>query len=183
MSAVGPELRLRSIMAGPLSAKLASTSPRWRLRVRVWAGRGACGKLDPASSSWKADLTGAIAAFSVHRASPRPPRTRQFRIEDEENVRLARGGAGVHPHPRVCCTKAESSDFAEEADAFMAKAQELMTRYCIDRTMVDADAGGDGPSRVEARRVWLRGSLSRGEGAPAGQPGQREPMPRLLSIR
>ena len=56
---------------------------------------------------------------------------------------------------RGLLSKAESSDFAEESDAFMAKAQELMTRYCIDRTMVDADAEGDGPPRVEARRVWL----------------------------
>jgi hypothetical protein len=37
----------------------------------------------------------------------------------------------------------------------MTKAQELMTRYCIDRTMVEADAEGDGASQVDARRVWL----------------------------
>ncbi len=30
-----------------------------------------------------------------------------------------------------------------------------MTRYCIDRTMVNADAEGDGPPQIEARRVWL----------------------------
>ena len=48
-----------------------------------------------------------------------------------------------------------SSFQLEEADAFMTKAQELMTRYCIDRTMVEADAEGDGASKVEARRVWL----------------------------
>ncbi len=56
---------------------------------------------------------------------------------------------------RGLLTKAESSDFAEEADAFTAKAQELMTRYCIDRTMVEADAEGDGAPPVHARRVWL----------------------------
>jgi hypothetical protein len=56
---------------------------------------------------------------------------------------------------RGLLTKAESSDFAEEADAFMAKAQELMTRYCVDRTMVEADAEGDGAPQVDARRVWL----------------------------
>jgi hypothetical protein len=52
-------------------------------------------------------------------------------------------------------TKAESSGFAEEADAFMTKAQELMTRYCIDRTMVEAGREEDGASQVDARRVWL----------------------------
>jgi hypothetical protein len=51
--------------------------------------------------------------------------------------------------------KAESSEFAEEADAFMAKAQELMTRYCIDRTMVESEVEGDDASQVDARRVWL----------------------------
>ena len=56
---------------------------------------------------------------------------------------------------RGLLTKAESSDYAEEADAFMAKAQELMSRYCIDRTMVEADAEGDGVPQVDARRVWL----------------------------
>ena len=30
-----------------------------------------------------------------------------------------------------------------------------MTRYRIDRTMVDAEAEGDGASQVGARRVWL----------------------------
>jgi hypothetical protein len=56
---------------------------------------------------------------------------------------------------RGLLTKAESSDFTEEADAFMAKAQELMSRYCIDRAMVEADAEGDGAPQVDARRVWL----------------------------
>ena len=56
---------------------------------------------------------------------------------------------------RGLLTKAEASDYAEEADAFMKKAQQLMTRYCIDRTMVEADAEGDGVPRVDARRVWL----------------------------
>jgi hypothetical protein len=51
---------------------------------------------------------------------------------------------------RGLLTKAESSDFAEEADAFMTKAQELMTGYCVDRTMVEADAEGDGASQVDA---------------------------------
>ncbi len=110
-------------------------------------------KLDPASSSWKADLSGAIAAFSVLEHLPVLPdlgsfgsRTRNVRSHEEERV---------FTRIRGLLYKAESSDFAEEADAFMAKAQELMTHYCIDRTMVDADAGGDGPLRVEARRVWL----------------------------
>ena len=37
--------------------------------------------------------------------------------------------------------KAESTPFPEEADAFMAKAQELMARHAIDEAMLDAARG------------------------------------------
>ena len=37
--------------------------------------------------------------------------------------------------------KAESTSFPEEADAFMAKAQELMARHAIDEAMLDAARG------------------------------------------
>lgn len=55
---------------------------------------------------------------------------------------------------RALLAKAESTTFAEEADAFMTKAQELMTRYRIDRAMLHDDAGADadGPGR---RRVLI----------------------------
>ncbi|HWJ98986.1 MAG TPA: DUF2786 domain-containing protein [Acidimicrobiales bacterium] len=39
--------------------------------------------------------------------------------------------------------KAESSSFPEEADAFMAKAQELMARHAIDEAMLDAARGSN----------------------------------------
>jgi hypothetical protein len=140
------------IMAGPL-AEVALRPPRDGGPVSASARARSVRKLDPASSSWKADLSGAIAAFSVLEHLPVLPdlgsfgsRTRKVRSDEEERV---------FTRIRGLLSKAESSDFAEEADAFMAKAQELMTRYCIDRTMVDADTGGDGPPRVEARRVWL----------------------------
>ncbi len=55
---------------------------------------------------------------------------------------------------RAMLAKAESTTFDEEADAFMAKAQELMTRYRIDRAMLQDDGGAedDGPDR---RRVLI----------------------------
>ena len=98
-------------------------------------------------------LSGAIAAFSVLEHLPVlselgsiQPRTRSVRSHEEERV---------FTRTRGLLSKAESSNFAEEADAFMAKAQELMTRYCIDRTMVNADAGGGDSPQVETRHVWL----------------------------
>ena len=140
------------ITAGAL-AEVAPRPPRGGGPVPAPGRAKSVRKLDPASSSWKADLSGAIAAVSVLEHLPVLPdlgsvrsRSRTVRSHEEERV---------FTRIRGLLSKAESSDFAEESDAFMAKAQELMTRYCIDLTMVDADAGGDGPPRVEARRVWL----------------------------
>jgi Protein of unknown function (DUF2786) len=141
-----------SIVAGPLIA----VAPRHRRSgapvPAPWRAENVR-KLDPSSSSWKDDLSKAVAALSVlaHlRALP-----------DLGSIGSSTRNAGSLEEERLLTrirgllTKAESSDFAEEADAFMTKAQELMTRYCIDRTMVEADAEGDGASQVEARRVWL----------------------------
>ncbi|WP_290049915.1 DUF2786 domain-containing protein [Amycolatopsis solani] len=54
---------------------------------------------------------------------------------------------------RALLAKAESSSFPDEAEALSAKAQELMTRYALDRVLVEAgEAAPDVPS---ARRIWL----------------------------
>lgn len=57
---------------------------------------------------------------------------------------------------RALLAKAESTSFEAEAEAFTAKAQELMTRYAIDAAMVAAASGSDcgeagGPIRVQVR--------------------------------
>ena len=46
---------------------------------------------------------------------------------------------GVLDKVRALLAKAESSDFEAEAEAFTAKAQELMTRYRIERVLVEED--------------------------------------------
>ncbi|MCX5046056.1 DUF2786 domain-containing protein [Aldersonia sp. NBC_00410] len=54
---------------------------------------------------------------------------------------------------RGLLAKAESTTFGEEAESLSAKAQELMTKYAIDRVLLDAGtATADLPS---ARRIWL----------------------------
>ena len=139
-----------------VSGLLAEMAPRPSCEDDIASTTGrpkSARKLDPASSSWKADLTGAVAAISVLEHLPVLPdlgsirhRTRTGRAHEEERAFI---------RIRGLLSKAESTDFAEEADAFMAKAQELMTRYCIDRTMVDADAEGDAQPDFRSRRVWL----------------------------
>ncbi|WP_405136217.1 DUF2786 domain-containing protein [Nocardia sp. NBC_01388] len=54
---------------------------------------------------------------------------------------------------RGLLAKAESTSFPEEAEALSAKAQELMTKYALDRVLVDADTSV--PDLPGARRIWL----------------------------
>ncbi len=54
---------------------------------------------------------------------------------------------------RGLLAKAESTTFGEEAESLSAKAQELMTKYAIDRVLLEAStAAADLPA---ARRIWL----------------------------
>jgi hypothetical protein len=141
-----------SIVAGPL----AEVAPRHRRSggpVSASWQATSVRKLDPASSTWKADLSTAITVLSIIGQLPALPCL--------GSVRSGTRNPGSHEQERLftrirgLLTKAESSDFGEEADAFMTKAQELMTRYRVDRAMVEADAEGDVSSQVESRRVWL----------------------------
>jgi Protein of unknown function (DUF2786) len=54
---------------------------------------------------------------------------------------------------RALLAKAESSDFASEADAFTAKAQELTARYSIDQAALTGPAGG--PDQPAAVRIGV----------------------------
>lgn len=54
---------------------------------------------------------------------------------------------------RALLAKAESTTFAEEAEALSAKAQELMGRHALEQATL-GDAADDGP-RPGARRLWL----------------------------
>lgn len=53
---------------------------------------------------------------------------------------------------RGLLAKAEATEFDEEAEAFSAKAQELMSRYAIDHAML-AQPGR--PHQARLRRMWL----------------------------
>jgi hypothetical protein len=74
----------------------------------------------------------------------------------------ARAAAGPARHsvdPKILArvrgllAKAESTEFAEEAEALSAKAQELMNRHAVERAMLDAD---EHVAQVAtARRIWL----------------------------
>ncbi|WP_223885006.1 DUF2786 domain-containing protein [Nocardia colli] len=73
----------------------------------------------------------------------------------------AQPSAAVHHHVdekilsrvRGLLAKAESTTFPDEAEALSAKAQELMTKYAVDRVLVDADTSI--PDLPGAARIWL----------------------------
>ncbi|HEX5345900.1 MAG TPA: DUF2786 domain-containing protein [Pseudonocardiaceae bacterium] len=57
---------------------------------------------------------------------------------------------------RALLAKAESTTFPDEAEALSAKAQELMSRYSLERIVVDSAARpGSDPHPAAARRLWL----------------------------
>ncbi|MGH4024613.1 MAG: DUF2786 domain-containing protein [Pseudonocardiaceae bacterium] len=55
---------------------------------------------------------------------------------------------------RGLLAKAESTTFPDEAEALSAKAQELMTRYALQRVVLQSEHGS-GPRPGSARRFWL----------------------------
>jgi hypothetical protein len=58
---------------------------------------------------------------------------------------------------RALLAKAESTTFPEEAEALSAKAQELMSRYSLERIVTEnaGSAAGADPHPAAARRLWL----------------------------
>ncbi|MBV6762714.1 DUF2786 domain-containing protein [Rhodococcus opacus] len=66
----------------------------------------------------------------------------------------AEADAKVLNRIRGLLAKAEATDFAEEAEIFTAKAQELMTRYAINAALLHTQ-NGVGNTAVHSRRIHL----------------------------
>jgi hypothetical protein len=72
-------------------------------------------------------------------------------------VRVEPGGqdAKVLAKVRALLAKAESTDYAEEAEALSGKAQQLISRYSLDRLVAEAAASGKDTTTIVGRRLWL----------------------------
>jgi hypothetical protein len=111
--------------------------------------------LDPGSAGFAADVAAAVAAIGVLAHLPRLADLGGDRGAGDGASR-APGASGDDPvlaRVRALLAKAESTEFAEEADAFMAKAQELMTRHSLDRALLEQDPAT--APVVVAHRIWL----------------------------
>ena len=57
---------------------------------------------------------------------------------------------------RALLAKAESTQFAEEAEALSAKAQEIISRYALEHMLDEPEEARDGGADdVQARRLWI----------------------------
>lgn len=72
----------------------------------------------------------------------RPPGTVHHHVDEKVLGRV-----------RGLLAKAESTSFPEEAETLSAKAQELMTKYALDRVLLDATTPT--PDLPGAQRIWL----------------------------
>ncbi len=72
---------------------------------------------------------------------------------------------------RALLAKAESTEFAPEAEAFTEKAQELMARYAIDDAVLSRGGGHNSRDRPVSRRVLIHDPYARGKASLLAQVG------------
>lgn len=130
------------------SAPVPVEDERWSAQSAAIAADAGSG---PPARPWPEHLALAVQALSLLLHLPPLPRL-------APSPATGGGGGGrsgaVLERVRALLAKAESTTFAEEAEALTAKAQELMARHAIDQAMLDA-AGGGGPSAVAGRRIGV----------------------------
>ncbi|WP_155293683.1 DUF2786 domain-containing protein [Rhodococcoides fascians] len=125
--------RLRRWCARPR----VSTSDSWNTVLTVLGHTTSLGSLDklvPIPSQW-----------SSVRSSPTPSSARKSGVSDPKMLGKIRG----------LLAKAESTQFPAEAEAFSAKAQDLMTRYAIDHALLESDNPRGSIGDVTTRRILV----------------------------
>lgn len=125
--------RLRRWCARPR----VSTSDSWNTVLTVLGHSTSLGSLDklvPIPSQW-----------SSVRSSPAPSSAHKSGVSDPKMLGKIRG----------LLAKAESTQFPAEAEAFSAKAQDLMTRYAIDHALLESDNPRGSIGDVTTRRILV----------------------------
>ncbi|MHB1496954.1 MAG: DUF2786 domain-containing protein [Acidimicrobiales bacterium] len=124
---------------------------RWESQLDDLAGGAR--RLRATAQSWHTDVGSAVWAVSalVH-LRPLPelvPARRRVGSGPRPGI-----DPGLLAKVRALLAKAEATGFEEEAEAFLAKAQELMARNNLDRAALEGMSEGGEPD-VEALRCWL----------------------------
>ena len=116
-------------------------------RGQQW--RDAIDRMDcgPTLSVGIADVAALLGLVAVLRAAP---------MLSEAITSTATSSGPEHPklaRVRALLAKAESTEFDEEAEALSAKAQELISRYALDRLVAHGPSAGR--DDLATRRIWL----------------------------
>lgn len=149
---------LLDVQAAYLAPHAADTlDDTWRTQIGATGARLWWSPAQPHLAQWTAKhlltpaeaLTTVIQAFALlvqlpklELIRPLPGTARRSTVTHVDDKALSR--------VRGLLAKAESTSFPEEAETLSAKAQELMTKYAIDRVLLEAPVDLPG-----ARRIWL----------------------------
>jgi len=139
----------------------ATLHPRWRQALEdLSRGDDACGVPLPEFArrhglGRAAALATVIRVLALLRTLPRmeqllpPPGRRRY----APPAPVGEAQEKVLAKVRALLSKAESTEFPDEAEALSAKAQELMSRHSLQQAMFDHDVGRG--ASAEGRRLWL----------------------------
>lgn len=107
--------------------------------------------LEPQLASWSKDLSDAVGLLGALSHLPElPPTTRRrHRAGSDQEARMLE-------KVRALLAKAESTSFPEEAAILTAKAQELLSRHCLDAAALKApESEHHGTYGACLRRIWI----------------------------
>ncbi len=158
-----------AVLRGALAAESASwetlaaeVAPEWLDQLAtVGAGRSPSPEqsyLVRLDRSWPDVLHAAVGLTDVLQRLPALPLLGPPPTEWRSGMAAAAGRtrlpSAVLEKVRALLAKAESTSFDAEAEAFTAKAQELMTRHRIDRAVLEASSGA-GSDTASGRRLLV----------------------------
>ena len=140
--------QLSALTDGPLAGRSPRTD--WTI-VDEWGRANAWDLWHDLATLMRHFLEG----YPMHRIAPPPSAWPDRRTAPAPRAATPSAGGGHDPKKlvtiRALLAKAEATEYAEEADAFTAKAQDLMTRYAIDEALLAETEGTD----VQSRRVHV----------------------------
>lgn len=136
--------------------RVGDPDPSWRAQLDAWGPRAPGRSTDVeglAATLWLAGTLAGLPSLPPMVAPTDAPRGARRTRAAERTVdpERARKLATV----RALLAKAESSAFDEEAEAFSAKAQELISRYALEQILEAAPGAAGAAADPVARRIWI----------------------------
>lgn len=143
----------------------ATIDPRWQAQLdTLGLGNGRHDPQRPLLDRWAGGSTPqrrhalrtALLVTGLLRSLPSLPRLIPLPGQGRAGAASTPADQKVLGRIRSLLAKAETTDYEQEADALSAKAQELMTKFALDRAAVEAADHAPGPLDAPAGcRIWL----------------------------